>query len=151
MELRHRLFANRICLVFLSLSLGHAQILAPRPNGTPNPGQELPLRKSIIERHFESIKPRVRAQFGGAVPGAALLAHHPARTAETRNRLAALHSVAEPEGSGSSTMPGILVRPALDAGELPTSVATGDFNGDGHMDFVVANGITNDLWIYLGK
>jgi hypothetical protein len=48
-------------------------------------------------------------------------------------------------------MPGILVRPALDAGELPTSVATGDFNGDGHMDFVVANGITNDLWIYLGK
>jgi hypothetical protein len=34
---------------------------------------------------------------------------------------------------------------------MANSVAAGDFNRDGHMDFVVANGGTNDLWIYLGK
>lgn len=30
-------------------------------------------------------------------------------------------------------------------------MVTGDFNKDGHMDFIVANGDTNDLWIYLGN
>ncbi|MGO9086014.1 MAG: FG-GAP-like repeat-containing protein [Terriglobales bacterium] len=30
-------------------------------------------------------------------------------------------------------------------------MVAGDFNRDGHMDFVVANGGTNDLWIYLGN
>ena len=30
-------------------------------------------------------------------------------------------------------------------------MVTGDFNKDGHMDFVVANGGTNDLWLYLGN
>jgi hypothetical protein len=48
-------------------------------------------------------------------------------------------------------MPGIQLRPTLPAGSIPTSVVTGDFNRDGHMDFVVANGGDNDLWIYLGN
>jgi subtilisin family serine protease len=34
---------------------------------------------------------------------------------------------------------------------LPTSIATGDFNKDGHQDWVVANGGGNNLWLYLGK
>ena len=33
---------------------------------------------------------------------------------------------------------------------LPESVATGDFNGDGNQDWVVANAGANSLWIYLG-
>jgi hypothetical protein len=39
----------------------------------------------------------------------------------------------------------------LQAGAIANSVVTGDFNRDGHMDFVVANGGTDDLWIYLGN
>ena len=48
-------------------------------------------------------------------------------------------------------MPGVQLRPTLPAGSIPTSVVTGDFNQDGHMDFIVANALDNDLWIYLGK
>lgn len=48
-------------------------------------------------------------------------------------------------------MPGFLFRNALPGGFIPTSVATGDFNGDGNMDFVVSNGGDNDLWLYFGK
>ena len=30
-------------------------------------------------------------------------------------------------------------------------MVTGDFNKDGHADYVVANGYTSDLWMYFGK
>jgi hypothetical protein len=46
---------------------------------------------------------------------------------------------------------GLLFRNSLPAGFIPTSVATGDFNGDGKMDFVVANGGDNNLWLYFGN
>ncbi len=39
----------------------------------------------------------------------------------------------------------------MPCGYIPTSVATGDFNGDGEMDFVVANGGDNNLWLYFGN
>jgi hypothetical protein len=39
----------------------------------------------------------------------------------------------------------------LGAGSFPIATATGDFNHDGHLDFAVANGGTNDIWIYLGN
>jgi len=50
-----------------------------------------------------------------------------------------------------SALPGPLLRDSLPAGFIPTSVATGDFNGDGKPDFVVANGGDNNLWLYFGK
>ncbi len=34
---------------------------------------------------------------------------------------------------------------------MADAVVTGDFNRDGNKDFIVANGGTNDLWIYFGK
>ena len=43
------------------------------------------------------------------------------------------------------------LRPTLPAGSIPTAVATGDFNGDGHLDWVVSNGGDNSLWLYLGR
>ncbi|MFL6301006.1 MAG: FG-GAP-like repeat-containing protein [Terriglobales bacterium] len=33
---------------------------------------------------------------------------------------------------------------------LPTSAVTGDFNGDGAMDYAVSNGGANSVWIYFG-
>lgn len=51
----------------------------------------------------------------------------------------------------SQALPGFQFRPSFPADLIPTSVATGDFNGDGHMDWVVANGAANTLWVYLGN
>jgi subtilisin family serine protease len=53
--------------------------------------------------------------------------------------------------SQPSSLPGYAFHPTLPAGYLPSSVTTGDFNNDGKMDWVVSNGGSNDLWIYLGN
>jgi len=50
-----------------------------------------------------------------------------------------------------SALPGFLLRDSLPAGYIPTAVATGDFNGDGKLDFAVANGGDNNLWLYFGN
>jgi subtilisin family serine protease len=42
-------------------------------------------------------------------------------------------------------------RPTLPAGFIPTAVVSGDFNGDGKLDWAVANGGDNTIWIYLGN
>jgi hypothetical protein len=108
-------------------------------------------RKGAVERHFESLQPQPLLRFGGARPGVQLLDEHRLRSARLQQRIHAgqiAHPQAAPEGA---VLPGILQRSALAAGALPTSVATGDFNRDGHADFVVANGLDNDLWIYFGK
>lgn len=41
-------------------------------------------------------------------------------------------------------------RPTLPAGQIPTAAAMGDFNGDGHLDWAIANGLDNTIWIYMG-
>jgi hypothetical protein len=53
--------------------------------------------------------------------------------------------------NGTASLAGFAIRPTLPADYLPTSIATGDFNHDGKTDWVVSNGGTNSLWIYLGK
>lgn len=53
-------------------------------------------------------------------------------------------------GSSTAGLPGFQLRPSLPAGLLPTGVATADFNGDGHIDWVVANGGDSTVWVYLG-
>jgi len=50
-----------------------------------------------------------------------------------------------------SALPGFRFRPSIIADFIPTSVATGDFNHDGHVDWVVANGGANTLWMYFGN
>jgi hypothetical protein len=42
-------------------------------------------------------------------------------------------------------------RPSLLAGQIPTAVATGDFNGDGKLDWAISNGRDNSIWLYFGK
>jgi len=43
------------------------------------------------------------------------------------------------------------LRSSLPAGVLPTSIAIGDFNGDGRMDWAVASGGDNTVDVYLGN
>ncbi len=50
-----------------------------------------------------------------------------------------------------SAFPGILLRSPLPAGVLPSAIVTGDFNGDGKLDWVVANAGDNTLDLYLGN
>ena len=51
----------------------------------------------------------------------------------------------------TSSLPGLVGRPSLLAGAIPTAVVTGDFNGDGKIDWVVANGADDTLFVYLGN
>ena len=50
-----------------------------------------------------------------------------------------------------SALPGLALNDAVLTGFLPTSAAVGDFNHDGHPDYVISNGGSNDLWIYFGN
>lgn len=58
---------------------------------------------------------------------------------------------ASPATTSSATYPGFQQRPSLPAGFIPVSIAAADFNGDGNVDWVVANAGDNDLWVYLGN
>jgi hypothetical protein len=46
---------------------------------------------------------------------------------------------------------GLQLKTLLPADYIPTAVAAGDFNGDGIPDWVVSNGGSNNLWVYLGR
>ena len=71
-----------------------------------------------------------------------------ALTAKAVTRTSAIALLAP--GAAPSSIPGLLTRPSLLAGFLPTAVAAGDLNGDGQTDWVVANGGDDTLWIYFG-
>jgi subtilisin family serine protease len=53
--------------------------------------------------------------------------------------------------SSTPSLAGLQLRPLLPADYIPTAVAAGDLNGDGIPDWVVANGGSNNLWVYLGR
>jgi hypothetical protein len=135
------------CLLVSSIcTVGWAQQFR---QGEPERGA---LSKASIERHLQSKHPEVPSDSGKPTPGKYLLGRAAARSNQLQSRIRATSNVHSlPQGSLPSVLPGIQFRPALPAGSIANSVVTGDFNKDGHMDFVVANGGTNDLWIYLGN
>jgi FG-GAP-like repeat len=49
------------------------------------------------------------------------------------------------------TNAGFDFRAGLPTGFIPTAIAQGDFNGDGHMDVAISNGGDNTLYVLLGK
>jgi FG-GAP-like repeat len=89
--------------------------------------------------------------------GAAYLKHF-SRPAAGQMRAELLANAARSAGFHNGSTPqtqpplaGLLFRESLPAGYIPTAVAAGDFNGDGKVDFVVANGGDNNLWLYFGN
>ncbi len=51
----------------------------------------------------------------------------------------------------SPALAGLDLPEPLASGFLPSGVAAGDFNHDGHIDWVVSNAGSNNLWLYLGN
>ncbi len=147
-----RWIARVLFIALLSLSFCSAQVLRPRGGSTTPPQRGRLIRKQAIERHFQSIQPRPLPQFDGAVPGSTLLAQRHEAAAKVQARVrASLPVRLQATSSASTASSGVLLRPAIPAGQLPAFVVTGDFNGDGNVDFIVANGLTNDLWLYAGN
>jgi hypothetical protein len=115
-------------------------------SGDPN------LAKAAIEKHLQSLHPKIPTDVRQPVPGKYLRSKQAARAQLLRSRLRTPRNLQAPSHKlGSAAYPGIQLRPFLPAGSLSNSVVAGDFNRDGHMDFAVANGGTNDIWVYLGN
>jgi|HubBroStandDraft_1064217.scaffolds.fasta_scaffold00096_16 hypothetical protein len=123
-----------------------AQQLRQGESGQP------PSSNRAIEYRLQSKHPPPGSDANKPVPGKYLLGRAAARAEQLRLRVRATDTAhLRASGSLSAVLPGIQLRANLPAGSMANSVAAGDFNRDGHMDFVVANGGTNDLWIYFGK
>ncbi len=140
-------FSRRSLSVVLSLcTIGWAQQFR---QGQPD---RAALSKAAIERHLQSKHPSVPADASKPIPGKYLLGRAGARAEQLRSRIqATITPRSHTLNPLPAILPGIQFRDTLPAGAIANSVVTGDFNKDGHMDFVVANGGTNDLWIYFGK
>jgi hypothetical protein len=63
----------------------------------------------------------------------------------------ASHKLQRSSNQPALTSNGFAFRPSLLAGQIPTAVATGDFNGDGKLDWAVSNGEDNSIWLYFGN
>lgn len=136
-----------LCLVLLSIcGIGWAQQFR---QDSPHRGD---LYKSAMERHLQSKRPLKPGDPNKPIPGEYLLNRAAARASQLRSRIhAANNPLPRPQAALPSVLPGIQFRPAVPAGAISNAVVAGDFNRDGHMDFVEANGGTDDLWIYLGN
>jgi FG-GAP-like repeat len=137
-----------LCIgAFLSIGgIGWAQQLHPVSSNKTD------LSKAAIERHLQSKHPQIPADPNKPTPGKYLLERPAVRVSQLRSRIrASITPHPASQVPTPSILPGIQFRPALPAGDLANSVVAADFNGDGHMDFVVANGGTNDLWFYAGN
>ncbi len=94
-------------------------------------------------RYFRSLE-----QQSKRLPGAGLSLRSALHPAEN---LHAMQSNPLATSPTATVLPGIALRASLPAGSLPSGVVTGDFNGDGKLDWVVANAGDNSLDLYLGN
>jgi hypothetical protein len=136
-------------LSFLSpsgVAASHGEVLAAS-RGSPTLLNANKAKTMIFPSNF--LGWRLAAQRGG---------DYRARFARRRAGLASLNTVSssgrralDQISAVPSPAPGFDFCPTLPADFIPTAVVTGDFNGDGHMDWAVTNGGSNNIWVYLGK
>jgi len=125
-------------------------ITAPRqsaPPGSPNQPPATGPEGPQLPGHFPGWK--VAAKLGSDY--LARFARRRAGLASSATLSSSLGGSLTHSSTAPSPPPGFNFRPALPAGFIPTAVVTGDFNGDGHVDWAVANGGDSNIWIYLGK
>ena len=137
-------------LLYLSLGIwvsigGYAQEYRHHPPPTAING--------AIEKRLISKNPAHLADPKAPVAGRFLLDRASSRLQFLSQRIRSTKAtnITPPSVSLPTTYPGIQFRNALGTGAIANAVVTGDFNQDGHPDFVAANGATDDLWIYFGK
>jgi len=75
----------------------------------------------------------------------------PSAVEVSKSRRATLGGTTPNFSTNPNFLPGFDFRASLPADFMPTAVATGDFNRDGKIDWAVANGGSNNVWIYLGN
>jgi hypothetical protein len=90
-------------------------------------------------KYFQRLAARTNSKPTNVLRGAWAIAGHRARP------LASLGA------TPTTNLPGIFLRPSLPAGVMPSAVVSGDFNGDGKLDWIVANAGDNSLDLYLGN
>ena len=148
---------SRCCRVYIALFLGLAfccpifsQEFRKTPGHDASPAESL--TKRAVERRFLSKSPQPQWFPDKTLAGRTLLDARRARAQQVKERASAASRLGRFATSPAAAFyPGIQYRGTTSTGIIPTSVVSGDFNGDGHMDFVVANGYTSDLWMYLGN
>lgn len=126
-----------IVLVLAVQATGWAQQL---PQVAPAPSA---MAKAAIERRLQSKHPKVPIDPNLPTPGKYLLDRAALRSKQLQSRIQTTKKIpnSRPAGSApSGALPGIQFRPSLPAGNMADAVVSRDFNGDGHVDFVIANG-----------
>ena len=93
-------------------------------------------------RYFRGLEQRSKR-----LPGAGLSLRTQLHAADNFHAMQSNPFAASPT---PTALPGISLRASLPAGALPSGVVTGDFNGDGKLDWAVANAGDNSLDLYLG-
>ena len=123
------------------------QVASQQPSGSAGSKSLLKPHKFLGWKYGANAGPDYLQRFQRPRAGLAQPRTAPNRSDEQLRRMTSHFS----SPSGSQTFPGLALRWTLPAGFIPDSVATGDFNGDGNADWVVANGGDNDLWVYRGN
>ena len=128
----------------------YAASAEPKPVPATMPSQSL--RKQYFEHHFAGMHPAPSPEFGGARAGSKLFQIREDRAQALAARIHQSATEAVPNSSVPAVLPGLAQhQPLSGAGTIPTAMVTGDFNNDGHLDFAVTNGGSNDIWIYFGN
>src|SRR3989440_5588464 len=138
--------------------LAGASFLRSLPSNLP-PGALPPASPTPPEPPFQFLGWKYANQRGGEYlrrftrPRAGLAT--PSAKANSSNASSASSDAGGVQALGTSAaipaVAGFQLPRSLPTDYLPTGIATGDFNKDGHQDWVVANGGGNNLWSYLGK
>jgi hypothetical protein len=146
-----RVEALTLC-IFLALALTSALAQSPPKRNGPVKRTRPSARQqdSPSFRPEQTLPPRFRGR-----------SHTPKAAEVGQAYRGAVGSPALPNGtthklqssSNQPTLPsnGFAFRPSLLAGQIPTAVVTGDFNGDGRLDWAVSNGEDNSIWLYFGN
>jgi hypothetical protein len=103
----------------------------------PSPSEQTVVPRFRGRRHTSRAAMLNRSNYGGVSPFT--------KPYPVTSRVQRLSTPSAPPSNGFG------FRPSMLTGQIPTAVVTGDFNGDGKLDWAVSSGEDNSIWLYLGK